>query len=210
MTFVAGTALPGPCHRGWLIHDTGQGRAPILCLPDCCEVVSGVSTEFAAASATLLRIIPLERGLFALEANGRFLSAKPGGRIYLETSVCSTWEFFLASEDWCGRTAPATDGETAEIAEASFDRKRIHSYIVHPIIRARTDVKPELSRLLIYGYPQWSHGRVYYDLCKRLYQKGYIVDILNWQGDHAEYFHELTLFYDLYMTAPDGVPYLGG
>ena len=59
--------------------------------------------------------------------------------------------------------------------------------------------------MLIYGYTQWSHGRIYYDLCKHLYRRGYIVDILDWQLNHASYIGDILPYYDLFMTALDGV-----
>ena len=58
---------------------------------------------------------------------------------------------------------------------------------------------------MIYGYTKWSHGRVYYDLCKHLHQRGYIVDILDWQINHADYIGEIIPYYDLFMAALDGV-----
>ena len=58
---------------------------------------------------------------------------------------------------------------------------------------------------MIYGYTRWSHGRVYYDLCKHLHRHGYILDILDWQAAHHDYIAELITYYDFFMTALDGV-----
>ena len=111
----------------------------------------------------------------------------------------------MASEAWC-TDAPGTSNDwIGDTAEAKFDKKRIESYIVHPLIRARANTKPKALKVLIYGYTKWSHGRVYYDLCKHLYQRGYIVDILDWQINHANYIGQIIPYYDLFMTALDGV-----
>jgi len=204
VAFLAEPASLGPLRRGRLIYDSGQGQEPVLCLPDYCGAASDISRKNTAAAGGLLQLIPLERGLLALEVAGRFLSAEPNGGTTCATSVCSTWELFLASEDWCARSAATANGEMPEITGAIFDRKRIQSYIVHPVIRARASANPPAAKVLIYGYPQWSHGRVYYDLCRQLYRRGYIVDIMNWQINHIEYIDRLLMYYDFFMTAPDG------
>ena len=59
--------------------------------------------------------------------------------------------------------------------------------------------------MLVYGYTKWSHGRVYYDLCRYLHEYGYIVDILDWQVNHRDYFQKFGRYYDVFMTALDGV-----
>lgn len=46
---------------------------------------------------------------------------------------------------------------------------------------------------------------VYYDICKHLHRRGYIVDIINWQVNHADYMGELINYYDLVISALDGV-----
>ena len=38
-----------------------------------------------------------------------------------------------------------------------------------------------------------------------LHRRGYIVDILNWQVNHAEYISKIIPYYDLFMAALDGV-----
>ena len=150
-------------------------------------------------------MIPLERGLIAFKAGDFFLSAIPDGRISLSAPVCSTWELFLASEDWC-TDAPATGDEWIEnTAGAKFDKKGIKSYIVHPANKSQGEHETKSRKVLIYGYTKWSHGRVYYDLCKHLHQRGYIVDILDWQVNHADNIGEIIPYYDLFMTALDGV-----
>src|SRR5207249_8847710 len=57
----------------------------------------------------------------------------------------------------------------------------------------------------IYGYPKWSHGRVYYDLCRHLYRRGYIVDILDWQVKHRPYISKILSYYDLFICALSGI-----
>src|SRR5216683_1612529 len=135
-------------------------------------------------------------------ANAVFV-ADPNGRVALAAQVCSTWECFLASEHWC--TEGAGEEQPPAIASAKFDSKRIQTHIVHPLIRKRANAKSTATKVLIYGYPQWSHGRVYYDLCKQLHRRGYIVDIINWQEHPADYILDLIPFSDLFMTALDGV-----
>ena len=80
---------------------------------------------------------------------------------------------------------------------------RVISFI--QLIRARANTKPKARKVLIYGYTKWSHGRVYYDLCKHLHQRGYIVDMLDWQINHADNIGKLISYYDLFMTSLDGV-----
>jgi hypothetical protein len=195
----------GSLRRGWLMHDVGDSREPIACLADRCKSAASLGENEPALCPTLLELIPLERGLIALRAEGQFLSADPSGRLSLPTKVCSTWECFLASEAWCTDIPAVGVMQRTEAARTAFDQKRIRSYVVHPLIRKRASANTRATKVLIYGYPQWSHGRVYYDLCKHLYERGYIVDILNWQENHAAYIGELVSFYDLFLTALDGV-----
>ena len=73
------------------------------------------------------------------------------------------------------------------------------------MLRVRASAKPKTKKILAYGYTKWSHGRVYYDLCKQLYRRGYIVDIIDWRINHADYIDQIIPYYDLFMTALDGV-----
>jgi GR25 family glycosyltransferase involved in LPS biosynthesis len=199
--FVRDPSLPGRYSRGCLAYDTGNARESILC-----EAHGGHSPmqTGGGAHATTLDLIPLERGLIAFRTGDLFLSAIPDGRITLAAPVCSTWELFLASEASYGEAS--AEGEPAwEKQEKFFNRRDIKSYLVHPLIRVRTNAQPKARKILIYGYTKWSHGRVYYDLCKYLYKNGYIVDILDWQVNHREYFDVFHAYYDIYMTALDGV-----
>jgi glycosyltransferase involved in cell wall biosynthesis len=202
--FVADSSSAGPYRRGRLTYDSRETRAWITCFAERCHVLSGADEDDSSANPTILELIPLERGLITFKAGNLFLSAIPDGRILLRASACSTWELFLASEDWCA-DQPGGEKEVRDTADASFDHNGIKSYIVHPIHRARANTKPKAGKILIYGYTKWSHGRVYYDLCKHLHQRGYIVDILNWQGNHADYVGQIFPYYDLFITALDGV-----
>jgi hypothetical protein len=200
--FVRDPGSAGPHRQGWLMHEADGTREPIVCLADGCHSVSRSEGDSGSASPTVLELIPLERGLIAFKVGNLFLSAIPDGRIKLSAPVCSTWELFLASEAWCSDTDEEQIGDTAG---AKFDKKRIESYIVHPLMRTRVNTKPKARKVLIYGYTKWSHGRVYYDLCKQLHRRGYIVDILDWQVNHVSYIVEIVPYYDLFMTALDGL-----
>jgi hypothetical protein len=201
--FLRDRELSGPSAKGFLSYDTATAREPVLC---------GAGGSYSppqgegrgGADATLIELIPLERGLIALRAGDLFLSAVPDGRITLAVSTCSTWELFLASESWCGESAEE-DEPAWEREEKLFNRRDIKGYLVHPMIRLATGVKPKAKKVLVYGYTKWSHGRVYYDLSKYLHRKGYIIDILDWQVNHSEYFVNILAYYDVFMTALDGV-----
>jgi len=201
--FVAEPGWGQPDRKGRLMHDKGDSLEPIACLPDHCQAISSRKGSRKLEAGTLLELVPLERGLVALSAQDLFLMADPSGAVSLSRPVCSTWELFLASEDWC---AAAADNEQLLLtANAKFDRIKIRSYRVHPLIRKRANADSTATKLLIYGYPQWSHGRVYYDLCKQLHRRGYIVDIINWRENHSSYFGDILSFYDMFITALDGV-----
>jgi hypothetical protein len=203
--FMADPNSTGSLRRGWLMHIAGDSREAIACMADRCKLVSSFGENNPSPSPKSLELIPLERGLIAFRAGGLFLSADPSGRLSLSAAICSTWECFLSSEHWCTVAVETCAESKPNITPANYDRKRVEAYVVHPNIRARANTKPKTAKVLIYGYPKWSHGRVYYDLCKQLHRRGYIVDILDWQVNHAATFNELIRYYDLYMTALDGV-----
>jgi glycosyltransferase involved in cell wall biosynthesis len=201
--FVAEPGWGQPQRMGRLVQEKADSLEPIVCLPDHCQTASSMENGGNSAAGTLLELVPLERGLIAFTANGLFLMADRDGMVSLSRPICSTWECYLASEHWC--TDGADNEQPLATVNAKFDTKRIRSYLVHPLIRKRVNAKSTATKVLIYGYPQWSHGRVYYDLCKLLYRRGYIVDIVNWRENHSAYFASLIPFYDLFMTALDGV-----
>jgi hypothetical protein len=201
--FVAEPGWGQPHRTGRLMQDKGDSLEPIVCLPDHCQTVSSMESGRDSAVGTPLELVRLERGLIAFGAEGLFLMADPNGRVALAAQVCSTWECFLASDHWC--TDGAGNDQLPAIANAKFDTRRIQTYLVHPLIRKTANAKSKATKVLIYGYPHWSHGRIYYDLCKQLHRHGYIVDIVNWQENQAAYIADLIQFYDLFMTALDGV-----
>jgi hypothetical protein len=195
---------PRPGRLGWLMHDSPGSREPIICDPEGCRPTSDVGRDRHPANATRLELIPLERGLIAFRSEGLFLCAYPDGRIALSARICSTWECFLASENWCTDSDTLEDEQFWRAVFSHFDKKKIEAHIVHPLIRARTNRQPKAAKVLIYGYTKWSHGRVYYDLSRHLHDRGYVVDILDWQVNHDAYIADIIQYYDLFMTALDG------
>jgi len=200
--FVLDRNLMGAYPMGRLTYDAANGREPIRCEAD--RGYSPPKTDGDGVKETVLELIALERGLIAFRSGDLFLSAVPDGRITLAAPACRTWELFLASEPWCGL---AVEGgpQGWNKQEQRFNRRDIKSYIVHPLIRVATNLTPKAKKVLVYGYTKWSHGRVYYDLSRYLHEYGYIVDILDWQVNHRDYFQNLVPYYDVFMTALDGV-----
>ena len=199
--FVADPSLDGRYRKGELVQDFGERREGIVCGADGCRTISRAG---AGAAATVLELIPLERGLIALAADGAFLSAIPDGQVRLSARVCSTWELFLASEAWCAEPPAAGLGGGWQEGAPNVDRKRVTEYIVHPQHRVRANTNSDRAKVLIYGYTKWSHGRVYYDLCTHLHRRGYIIDILDWRVNHSQYVRQFIDHYDLFMVALDG------
>jgi predicted O-methyltransferase YrrM/glycosyltransferase involved in cell wall biosynthesis len=206
--FVADPGPSLPYRPGWLRHESGDTREPIVCLADRSHFVPREAGANGTVAPTMLELIPLERGLIAFQAGKLFLSAIPDGRVCLSAPACSTWELFVASEDWCSGIPALGDDHVRHRAALNFDRKRIESFIIHPLTRVRASAKSKAKKVLIFGYTKWSHGRVYYDVCKHLHRRGYIVDILDWQAKHADYIRELIPYYDFFMSALDGVSIL--
>ncbi|TPL79946.1 glycosyltransferase family 4 protein [Mesorhizobium sp. B2-3-14] len=200
-----GKSSQGKSRQGQLIYTVDSTPEPIVCYPHACLTVSQSQLQDRATDPTPLELITLERGLLTLKSSGLFLSAIPDGQIRLIAPVCSTWELFLATEDWCTDALAISNESKEAVSELNFNRKSIKSYIVHPTIRAAANRNPKAAKLLIYGYSRWSHGRVYYDLCRNLHDLGYVVDILDWQIDHNEYIAEIVKYYDLFMSALDGI-----
>jgi hypothetical protein len=130
--FVAEPGWGQPHRTGRLMRDKGHSLEPIACLSGSCQTVSVMESGPNMAAGTLLEL-HLERGLIALTAQELFLMADPSGAVSLSRPVCSTWECFLASEDWC--TEGAGNEQLPAIANAKFDTRRIQTYLVHPLIR---------------------------------------------------------------------------
>ncbi len=200
--FVADPTSTEERRRGWMMH---EGFDPIACGALSCRAVSHANGGDPPPVSTLLELVPLERGLIALRAGGVFLCAQPDGRIDLVNPVCSTWECFLASEDWCSTAAAVGNEHTPQYDGPAFDKRRIAGFIIDARLRAKANAASKATKILIYGYPAWSHGRLFYDICKNLHRKGYIVDIINWQVNHASYMAELTAYYDLFISPLDGL-----
>lgn len=207
--FESDQSSGGTNRQGRLIHAVDGSPEPIACYPDTCFSVSQSQRENRPVHPTTFELISLERGLLTLKSGGLFLSAIPDGHLRLVASVCSTWELFIASENWCTEATPE-DSEMWRGTEPDFDGKRIKSYIIHPKMRAASNRQPIGLKVLIYGYTKWSHGRVYYDLSRRLHDRGFVVDILDWQANNIEYIDNLSTYYDMFMTSLDGVSTLAG
>lgn len=203
--FVADPSAVGSRCWGWLAYDSGDSLEPIVCLPDRCQRISQLARITKSVAPTLLELIPLERGLIAFRADALFISSIPDGRVKLSAPKCSTWELFLASEDWQPNVPDTGTNPILDEAAATFDHRGIKSHVIHPTTRVRANAKAKARKLLIFAYTKWSHGRVHSDLCEHLHQRGYIVDILDWRVDHADYIDEIIPYYDLFLTALDGV-----
>jgi hypothetical protein len=199
-------AITRPGRWGRIVHTASGGSEPIICQTEQSLAAVRANSIDGKAEGTLLELVPLERGLIALRAGGQFLCAEPNGKITLSRSVCSVWECFLASEGWCSdRPAAAREALTEELNGPAFDRKLIAHCIISPLLRTKVHNTTRTARLLFFGYRARSHGRIYYDLCKRFYDRGYVADLLDWQADHAGYVEELMSYYDLFVTSLDGV-----
>ncbi|MFO1161093.1 MAG: glycosyltransferase [Reyranellaceae bacterium] len=185
-----------------LVYNAGGRQGDIDCRTERCTAAP------SDAPTIVLEVIGLERGLFALAAQGRFLMADPDGRMALCAPVCRTWELFLASESWCGSDVGLETGRGRDAARHPIDWTAVRDYLVHPLIRARSGVRGAAGKILIFGYSRWSHGRVYYDLCRHLHPRGFVVDLLDWQGRHNHYIDEIKSYYDLFMVALDGISVL--
>lgn len=208
--FFESGASSGGSRLGQLTYVVNGSHQSIACYPETCFTIPQSRRENPAVDPTTFELIPLERGLLTLKSGGLFLSATPDGQMRLCAAVCSTWELFIASESWCTEKPGLEPGNAWRSSDLAFDRRGIESYIVHPSIRMNANRQPRARKILIYGYTKWSHGRVYYDLCRHLHEQGYIVDIIDWQIDNYEYIRPVLLYYDLIIAAPDGISTLVG
>ncbi|MER9197303.1 glycosyltransferase [Mesorhizobium australicum] len=190
--------------RSQLIFAADGLQQSIHCFAAMCHTSPTSPSKDRPDTGTTLELIPLERGLLALRSGGHFLSAIPDGRMMHQASVCSIWELFIASENWCTDT-PGVAINDAWRRDNAFNKSHVVSYIVHPLTRMKSNRQPVARKILIYGYPKWSHGRVYYDLSRHLHDRGYLVDILDWQQDHALYAQDLFPYYDFVISALDGI-----
>ena len=196
---------PGMSRSGRIMQHSDGVYRPVLCGPEGCRVLGDAAASDTRAG-TRLEMVPLERGLIAVKSDDLFLCAEPGGRISLSRALCSLWECFLASEDWCTAGDAAADGPGREGIAA--DHRAIAGYIVDPAFRMKTR-KTEAKKFLVFGYTQCSHGRAYYDLTKLLHDRGYVLDILDWSVPHSvEAFAHLLSYYDFVISSLDGIQVL--
>jgi glycosyltransferase involved in cell wall biosynthesis len=206
--FVADPTSTGERRQGWMMHASGEIFDPIVCGALSCRSASGINGGDPPPTPTRLELVPLERGLIAFRASGLFLCAQPDGRLDIANPWCSTWECFLASQDWCSATPVGGDGSTRNQWDGAINRKEIAKFIVDARLRAKANTASKATKILIFGYTSWSHGRVYYDLCTQLQKQNYIIDIINWQERHNDYIGELLSFYDFVISALDGISIL--
>ncbi len=136
--------LAGGYRQGRLLNAGIGLPEPVLCFHDACLTASQAKRQNRPADADALELIPLERGLLALRSGGLFLSAIPNGHVELRAPVCSTWELFIASENWCTESSRETIQWRTD--HADFDKSRIQSHIVHPTIRAAADTLSRAPR----------------------------------------------------------------
>lgn len=156
--FAADAGSTDAGRRGWLVHGSDDAGEKIVCLADRCLSLSRIEGSGASAAPTLLDLVPLERGLIALTAGGHFLCAQRDGSLHFQNSWCSTWECFLASEDWCGAAPAAGEAQSDDAARLAIDRKGIAKFIVDARLRVKANAASKATKILIYGYPAWSHG----------------------------------------------------
>ena len=191
--------------RGWLIHDKGETRELIVCQKARSSCASDVPRSDGAVTPTLLELVPLERGLVAFRAEALFLSAEPDGRITLSRPVCSTWECFLASEDWCADIPAVGLERIADALGARINRKQIARLVINPLYRTQVNRNTKATKVAFFGPLQWSVGRVNYDLCKYLYKHGCIADILYWRGAHGSYINNIVTYYDFIISSLEAI-----
>lgn len=164
------------------------------------------------AAASSIKMLRLERGVVAFVNNGLFLAVLEDGRVAFERGLCSASCCFLASEDWCSGGPHLCLPENFEInrraPEINLSMRDIAEIEIDPRVRAHTRVRSGAPRLLIFGDTFWSHGRVYFELCRRLTARGFVVDLLHWRRDHADSIATLASAYDLFLAALDGIPTL--
>jgi tetratricopeptide (TPR) repeat protein len=120
----------GSGRQGWLACRNGSAREPAICHADHAWAQSrALGNGDGPATATALRIVPLERGMVGLRAAGLFLCAEPDGRLSLSKPRCSTWECFLPAADWA-----AISGDRPADGDPAIDWPRIRSFAIPPTL----------------------------------------------------------------------------
>jgi glycosyltransferase involved in cell wall biosynthesis len=67
-------------------------------------------------------------------------------------------------------------------------------------------LQPTCKKILVFGNPEWSNGKIYYDLSKHLFGQGFVVDILDWRRTYPhEHVRQLLDYYDVVLTGLDGI-----
>jgi hypothetical protein len=141
--FVANRQDANSRRSGWLVHDNGARDERIACGELTCRVVAAAGAGGSPPAApTLLELVPLGHRLAGFTAGDQFLSAYPDGLVTLSRSLLSTWECFLASENWCG--AAAFGGRDADTApNGVIDWERIKRFMVDwPAGEKTADTQP--------------------------------------------------------------------
>ncbi len=133
-------------HQCQLVHDTGLTHEPIVCMGEHSWSASSVEAMASPGAPTIFEILPIERGLLGLKCGTLYLTAHSDGRLTLVTKWCSTWECFLASEDWCTDIPSASAQQIQETAEIPLDKKKIAGLVIEPLLRAEISAKSRKQR----------------------------------------------------------------
>ena len=160
--FLAAPAGDPLYRQGSIVHRRDGMCEPVAFVAERCVSIGKLQADDAPAATTRLELVPLERGLTAMRRENLFLSAEPDGRVTLSRKWCSIWECFFASEDWFVLHSRNGDAASGEATHPVIDRKGIAKFLIDAQLRAKVNAESKLTKVLIYGYPLWSHGRVYY------------------------------------------------
>jgi hypothetical protein len=198
--FLADPTASGGVLQGWLASQVGETWHPISCHESHSALASIPTSIDEWTTPTLLEAVRLERGLIALTAHTLFLCAEDDGRVTLSRPTCSAWECFLAEEDWCYDKIYRNDENWLLSGGNSIDVVGIARIAISPITRVNINASTEKTKIVFFGPPQWSNGRVYYDLCKQLSERGYVADLLNYRELHGPYIDKIKHFYDFFFV----------
>src|SRR5579862_1609252 len=207
LVFVADQSSKEKVTSGWLMHEISSDQIlPVACLREYSHSLPHAKEEYTPPPAKF-QVIALERGLVGLKCGEFYLCAEALGLVTLSRRTCSVWECFLPSEDWCADFSAVNEKDETGPAGKTVDRRQIKRFIIDPMLRAKSRGSSKSTKILIFANTEWSNGRVYYDLCKALYEKGYLVDILNWRVSYTrQHFSDLMSYYDFVLSGLDGIP----
>jgi len=133
--FVANLPSNGTRRRGSVICEANGSREPIACSPKRCVLASTTGENDRSMMRTVLDVVPLERGLIAFVAGDLFLCAEPDGRITLSRKMCSIWECFVASENWCAEGPGGLPQWLLDIEGISINARAIKSFTIPDVLR---------------------------------------------------------------------------